>query len=364
MRRVVQATQDAAKEAAKKTKGVVTSAAGAATNIVSSAANTFMSLAGLVPGTKYMVVGNPGTGKSTLLNGICDTDVFEAGVSVGGGLTQCLQSKEIDGVIFYDSPGLADVQMKEQAATEIRKVLNKGGESKIFFCLTLESGRLRPADIVTMKVILEAAEEIKHFGVIINKVEEGVYDLLTGENSENLKALALMINGSLPHGQQSLNIHLIKRDPLLASTDGGKNGKMPITDELINFMITVPANKMSKNKCNEFYKDDQEYKRMWDLMDKTIAQMNEDRALREETYQAEKKTMKEAMDIANAHTSRLMEQMQEVMREREREVHAREKNSGGLGDFGKMLPMIMNAVPPLVKPLMGMFGMLPPLPLP
>lgn len=38
-----------------------------------------------------LFVGNPGTGKSTLLNSLVGSAVFKSGVSFGGGLTSYLQ---------------------------------------------------------------------------------------------------------------------------------------------------------------------------------------------------------------------------------------------------------------------------------
>ncbi len=64
--------------------------------------------------------------------------------------------------------------MRQKAAQEIKKALTKAGNFKIFFVITLESGRIKPDDKKTMKFVLEAATEIKenYYSIIINKMKK------------------------------------------------------------------------------------------------------------------------------------------------------------------------------------------------
>jgi putative ribosome biogenesis GTPase RsgA len=66
-------------------------------------------------------VGNPGVGKSTLLSGLVGTAEFKSGICFGTGLTTAVQSYHdpLTGNDFVDTPGLADVKMREEAADEI-----------------------------------------------------------------------------------------------------------------------------------------------------------------------------------------------------------------------------------------------------
>jgi GTP-binding protein EngB required for normal cell division len=131
----------------------------------------------------YVVLaGNPGTGKSTILNGLIGEYAFKSGVSLGQGMTMALQLFETTDCFYGDTPGLADAKIKEQAAAEIhnlfKKCLNDGGQLKLIFVVTLEAGRVKPADVVTMNLILASissqTEIANHFGILVNKVSNGV----------------------------------------------------------------------------------------------------------------------------------------------------------------------------------------------
>lgn len=150
-------------------------------------------------------MGNPGTGKSTLLNSLIGRVVFRSGVSIATGLTSHVQWHEHEGVMYGDTPGLADVTHRTQAAREISKVainkpklaqlrspnldlnldldwvcvcvcvcvkaLRAGGKFKILFVCTLESGRIQAADLTTIKLVLDAiGDNTVPFGIVVNKV--------------------------------------------------------------------------------------------------------------------------------------------------------------------------------------------------
>ena len=102
-------------------------------------------------------------------------------MSIGKGLTYRLEQKVIDGTRFCDTPGLADVHQKKQAGVAIRESLNMGGPHKILFFCKMEGGRVNLADKTTMKLVHEAAKEIRSsFGVIVNQVSKGMLHFMPG----------------------------------------------------------------------------------------------------------------------------------------------------------------------------------------
>ena len=63
----------------------------------------------------FLFIGNPGVGKSTILNGILMEARFKSGFSPGKGLTSVLQCEEKNGKIYVDTPGLADEKQQKKS---------------------------------------------------------------------------------------------------------------------------------------------------------------------------------------------------------------------------------------------------------
>merc|ERR1712232_629269 len=99
-----------------------------------------------------IAVGNPGRGKSTLLNGIATKPLFKSGVSIGTGLTFKLDEDILpDGVRLLDTPGLDDIAKREEAAKQIYEGLRSEGLFKLLFVIVLDAGRMAPADLAVME---------------------------------------------------------------------------------------------------------------------------------------------------------------------------------------------------------------------
>lgn len=144
-----------------------------------------------------LFIGNPGTGKSTLTNCIARSLLFKSGLGFGSGITFQFDKKKCDGVTYLDTPGLADITLRKQAAAAITKALKQNGTYQVFFVITLEAGRLRTEDVLTIKLVLESSPALKYFSLIVNKLSERAYKHLTVNNGKELNCLLVELTEQL-----------------------------------------------------------------------------------------------------------------------------------------------------------------------
>lgn len=119
-----------------------------------------------------IVLGNPGAGKSSFLNTLAGEVFFPSGISLGSGLTKIVAEHQTREFTLIDTPGLDDCDRKirEKAALEIEKPFSKyqGSRVKIVFVLTLEAGRFRRNDRITMDLLNDAIGFKSHYSIIFN----------------------------------------------------------------------------------------------------------------------------------------------------------------------------------------------------
>ncbi|OSX68929.1 hypothetical protein BU14_2080s0001 [Porphyra umbilicalis] len=121
-----------------------------------------------------ILIGDPGTGKSTLLTGLTGKP-FASGMSTGTGKTTQLQTEVVNGVRYSDTPGLDDAVTKKRAAEEIAAAVRLGGTVKLLFVVTLEAARIRAGNMATIRTVVDALKEREvrvtgKFSVLINKM--------------------------------------------------------------------------------------------------------------------------------------------------------------------------------------------------
>lgn len=118
------------------------------------------------------MIGNPGTGKSSTINCLVGKQLFHSGVSsCGTGVTYELDIQEHDNVQYMDTPGLADVNLRKDAAAAIEKALRIGGNFQVIFMMVLDDNRIREDDLCTMKIVLQAANQLppEGYAIMFNK---------------------------------------------------------------------------------------------------------------------------------------------------------------------------------------------------
>jgi GTP-binding protein EngB required for normal cell division len=180
-----------------------------------------------------IAIGNPGGGKSALLNSAIQKALFRSGISLGTGLTRHLQLHEHNGVVYGDTPGLADAKTREDAAKEIAKALRQEGAYKLFFVVTLEAGRVRPQDALTIRLVLEALPDDVSYGIVINKVSDKLREKLQDEQN-----FQLIWNGLGFGIRPTMFFHIY---PYVETLNDAEDQLAPVRPEFAAWLRELPA---------------------------------------------------------------------------------------------------------------------------
>lgn len=163
-------------------------------------------------------VGNPGTGKSTILNALVGSILFPSGPSDNfEGVTQSTTSATIGGIKYTDTPGLDDITQQENAARQIEQAFNTDKTIKLVFVITLEAGRLRASDVSTIKTVLDSlakrhVQTDPNFSVVVNKLGSGMIQSFQSRPAQKEKMIDLI--GSRIGGSHAQVLYLKKEDLL------------------------------------------------------------------------------------------------------------------------------------------------------
>ena len=263
----------------------------------------------------FTFVGNPGVGKSTILNGLAGAILFKSGVNPGGGMTRTRQVEHIQGFgNLIDTPGVADVHLRDQAALEIGSALMRIGQHRLFFILELTAGRVRPMDKTTMKLVLDACQGIPDFcySIILNKLPKKTLQKLRdnvksdGEEMGFQDTVLTSIMSGLPLYTHS--VHFVPKIPDLEDED---DQQIPISHETRSFIEGAPAveingDKQLAIKAGEFQKLESQYQEQLQTLGEDAEQKSK-QFLEMKAQQAEQVCkMKEIQDEL-AEAQRLLE---------------------------------------------------------
>ena len=282
---------------------------------------------------KIVVIGNPGAGKSTILNGLAGEVLFESGVSIGDGMTYQLDERENARGTFFDTPGLADNTLREAAGKAISTALRKGGNFKILFFVMTEAGRVVRQDVTTLNLVLDAVPEIRNqYGIVINKLPKNVLKQLKLPGKAGIFLTKLF--AGIPDDRRcaqsnitylSYNSDLDAEDNILINLDEmtTHNGES-FTDFVYG---QVPTVNLTVDKAGDIKTS--EFDQMNDVLEELEQKMNKDREmfleqqelLRAQLEKAEAEKVEQQKKDKEYHEQQ-MKMLQESIGHKEKEIEA------------------------------------------
>ena len=248
-----------------------------------------------------LFIGNPGVGKSTLVNCLAQKILFKNGVSIGGGLTYQMEKREHDGIVYMDTPGLADIKLRKAAAEAITKALRQNGIYQIFFVVTLEAGRVRPQDLATIKLVLENAKDVTYYSLIVNKLTKKLYKTFLENDRQKLKELVSELNFGRESNVEPPAILLVLRDDDLDDADNA----FTEIESLKNFVENAPYVIVVPDHVRDIPGDDS-FDKIVEIFEEQLSQLRQDNEqMRTKLEETEKKykEMKENEEVKYLHLS-------------------------------------------------------------
>ncbi|GJJ77060.1 hypothetical protein EMPS_09419 [Entomortierella parvispora] len=160
--------------------------------------------------TSVIFVGNPGVGKSALLNALGGT--FDSGFSRVSGLTRQATTQELElkgrPIRLVDMPGIYDSGRENKEGNFLRNLellqatLNNGDDYVLFFVISPRRGRIDSSDLALLKLVLDNIESGPTVGLIFTQIRKvnvasvqtptytsSLYNLLRGADCKNMNLL-------------------------------------------------------------------------------------------------------------------------------------------------------------------------------
>ena len=271
-----------------------------------------------------LFIGNPGVGKSTLVNCLAKKILFKGGFKIGAGVTYEMKMQTHREVTYIDTPGLSDIKLRKAATEAITKALKQNGYYQIFFVVTLQAGRILPDDLAMMELVLKSSTDITCFSIIVNKVTPRGFKQLQSNEGQGLKELLTELLIGCNHEGEPPEVLIILRDEDLDDADGEfkELESLEIFVNRAKGIIVKPANvrkipadgtfdKKSKELGNELSKLREDVKLMEDKVKET-----------QRKYDDTKKELDEKVEETQRKYDDTKKELDEKVEETQRELAA------------------------------------------
>ncbi|KAG0061295.1 P-loop containing nucleoside triphosphate hydrolase protein [Linnemannia elongata] len=160
----------------------------------------------LLTGTYSLIlIGNPGVGKSAILNALGGN--FHTGFSAVTGLTRKMTTKTVRiagrRIRLVDIPGIFDYSSDGDRTIErhldiLHETLNDGSSYVIFFVIAPTNGRISPNDFTVMKALLDNLEQAPLVGLILTQIKHEHFDAVNNSGySEKVQEVLQQANANL-----------------------------------------------------------------------------------------------------------------------------------------------------------------------
>jgi formylglycine-generating enzyme required for sulfatase activity len=125
----------------------------------------------------FIFIGNPGVGKSKIIDSLIGNTVTKSKS------TSFFSEYKHNGKYYIDTPGLATKDLQRQVGEEIKKTLEKDDRDyKIFFVMNLKKGQVTNEDLAALETVIDAIEYAGcEFNIIINKMTENEQKVIFGD---------------------------------------------------------------------------------------------------------------------------------------------------------------------------------------
>ncbi len=270
--------------------------------------------------------GNPGVGKSSLCNSIFQEALFQSGVSFGKGMTELGQKRVYQNKLYIDTPGLSDINLREKAAQEIENSLKHNSNYKIVFVATMESGRIRPDDLVTINTVCDAIKTKFEYGLVFNKVSKALEEQINKMGID--KAILDKFLDLVSLHKKPSSVVILQKNTDMEDCD---NKYFQTTDKnrvrLLNFLDGLKANRVEANSVDKI--DVRDFQAKIEEMEKhhkaAMEEMNKAMKEQEERMKKEKAEFEEQMKRLKAEQEEKERAFRAGQEEREKKFRAEQE---------------------------------------